>query len=122
MSDFRHKLRKEVVDPALTKGRKATITAVIVSRKKKNANSYKIEFLNENGKTQTKKSVRYRYHNESQPEGFEEGEIVLVEVDEKRYEIVGRYLNDDTASKANYELKADVYSNLMYDTTPGYIM
>lgn len=117
MSDFRHKLRKEVVDPALKASRKATLTAVITDKKN---SSYTIQFTNENGEKETKSGVKARVYNKETPKGYEINETVLVECDENKYEIIASYAKDDAEIKASTELKTDVYSNLISSTIPGY--
>lgn len=121
MSDFRHKLRKEVVDPALQTSRKATLLAVIKKRLGK-FNSYTIEFTNEDGEKETKSGVKVRTYNNESPTGFKENDTVLVEYENKKYEIIASYSSDEYELKSSTELKSDIYSNLISETLPGFIM
>ena len=107
MSDFRQKLRKEVVDPALKTSRKSTLIAVITDKKN---SSYTIQFTDENGEKKTKSGVKARVYKQETSKGYEINESVLVEYD-------GR---DDAEIKASTELKTDIYSNLISSTIPGY--
>lgn len=117
MSDFRHKLRKEIVDPALKTSRKATLTAVI---KDNSGSDYTIEFTNESGERETKPGVKARVYSKETPQGYEINETVLVEYEDKKYEIIASYIKDEAELKAATELKTDVYSNLISSTIPGY--
>lgn len=119
MSDFRHKLRKEVVDPALKTSRKATFTAVITDKKN---SSYTIQFTDESGEKQTKSGVSARRYGSDIPQGYEVNETVLVEYDDtdKKYEIISSYGRDYAEVKSTTKLKTDVFSNLVSSTIPGY--
>lgn len=120
MSDFRQKLRKEVVDPALNAGRKSTLIAMI-NDKSKISGSYKISFANINGEQESKSGISARQYNKDKPTVYEVGNHVLVEYEGDKYEIISLYEEDQDASRANFQLKADVYSNLISDVLPGYI-
>jgi hypothetical protein len=119
MSDFRHKLRKEVVDPALKTSRKATLIAVITDKK---SNSYTIQFTDENGEKQKQSGISARRYGNETPQGYEINETVLVEYDDtdKKYEIISSYGRDYAEVKATTELKTDIFSNLISSTIPGY--
>lgn len=121
MSDFRQKLRKEVVDPALQTSRKSTLLAVIKKRLGK-FNSYTIEFTNESGEKKRKSGVKVREYNDESPAGFKENDTVLVEYEGKEYEIIASYSGDEAMAKSSTALKSDIYSNLVSETMPGFIM
>ena len=117
MSDFRQKLRKEVVDPALKTSRKSTLIAVITDKKN---SSYTIQFTDENGEKKTKSGVKARVYKQETSKGYEINESVLVEYEDNKYEIIASYGRDDAEIKSSTELKTDIYSNLISSTIPGY--
>lgn len=109
MSELRHVLRKEVVEPALIESRKTTLAADII---KKNKNTYTIEFTNVDGEKETKKGIKARQYSNSSTTEYGEGERVLVEYENKEYEIVAKYVQDQDALRQTMAVPNDVYSNL----------
>ena len=109
MSEFRQRLRKEVVDPALSVSGRRLLVAVITSKGK---NSYSIEFINEDGEKATQTGVKARQLSNSSITEYAENEKVFVEYENDDYTIVATYHEDTDVFRASMETKQDQYPNL----------
>lgn len=116
MSEFKKKLRHEIVDPARESSRVTTITGTVIETDKNGRCA--VEFIDKTGTMHKNEVLKIRVYgnNKWMPEV---GQSVLIEENDYTYEITGRYIDDWTKYKEENTLKADVYSNLIIDNVPG---
>lgn len=122
MSTLKNKLKNELMNP-VQKDRSSTFVAKIKQSGKQSKNKYKydIEFIDENGEKKTKKGVRVRVYGNYNPEGYSNGDEVVVELENNEYIIIAKHISDYDDLESEYELKSDVYSNFSLDSFPGFI-
>lgn len=120
MSEFSKKIKNELILPSRDKNKNVSIIAEVIAVKN---NRCDIEFINENGESQIKTGIQVKiYGNETSGAYAPEVEdSVIVEYENGTYTIIGKVLDDSDRNKADSQLKADLYSNLIYDIIPGNI-
>jgi acetamidase/formamidase len=119
MSNFSKKIRTDIVDPAQSSNRANTFHAKITE---KSSNLYTVEFQDEKGEKQTKSGVKVRVYGNDSVNSFKVGDTVTIECENSVYTIISVSPQDYDQYKADYELKSDVYSNLVVDFSPGNII
>lgn len=121
MSEFRRKLRNEVIDPVQALYRVNTFNAKVTnSVNGKNATKCNIKYTDNEQKEKKVKNVPIRLYGNDYSGGWvpTEGDEVLVQQDtDGNLEIIARY--SDNSIIEDYNLETDVYSDQAADTLPG---
>ena len=120
MSNFKDKIRKELINPAIKYSGVALLEATVISSDR---GKYELELTDENGSKKKIQGVSARIYSNDIPEAFTKGTLVAVQydADNKKYEIVGKKMTDYESYKKDYELKNDIYSTTSCDYMVGHI-
>lgn len=118
MSEFKSKLRQDVINPASNSRRFTTIIGTVTDIN--NSNKCKVNFIDKHGVMHKNEVIEIRFYG-NQPWSPKIGEEVMIEQDGDYYTVISKYIKDWDKYKNNNMLKADVYSNLIIDNIPGYI-
>lgn len=121
MSDFKKKLRQEVVDPAQNIDRVHLFKATAINKLNKDSGkSCKIEFTDEEGKTKKINAEIMVYGNDQNGGWYpRDGESVYVQKINNKYTIIGLTSDDYAELKERNKIQTDVFSDMITGVMPS---
>lgn len=118
MSDFRNRLRREVVDPARDSERLRTYYGKVIKETKLNDTKCNVSFINEEGK-EVKKDIKIEMTNELGKVVPKIGDAVVIERDNNDYAIIRFVPSTEEQEEEDYIIDKDKFSSMPADSSPG---